>query len=263
MPDEILNGEKQEVKEVQEAIPTSETPADSSIETDGQLPEGVSERTKEQFEKLKEHNRQLAEQLKQQNAQPKISALDSLMPQQDFSQFVPQWATQQEVEDVIKDIVDSEGYVDTALLKNKLEESKNIAKQAAIAAQEAINEAKQIKAQFSKMNQDQIVSKTHSSFPEVDPNSDKFNPVLYELVKNEMIGQMMQGKQDFYGATQKWVTTLNASKPQVDTQTSAKEHINTGGQSKPEQNIEHDRLTQGAAAGDVNALGQLLKNSGY
>lgn len=259
MPDEIINEGQEKVKEVQEAIPTSEIPADSSIETDGQLPEGVSERTRQQFEKLKEHNRQLAEQLKEKT-QPKSSALDSLMP---TAPIEVQGFEQKEVEEVMKDIVDADGYVDTALLKSKLEESRNVAKQATVFAQQAINEAKQAKAAIDNMSKEQVVAKTHASFPEVDPNSDKFNPVLYDLVRNELIGQMMQGKQDFYSATEKWINTLKAQQPKVDTEASSREHINTGGQSRPDQSIDHARLVQGTLNGDALSIGERLKLSGY
>lgn len=260
MPDEIINEGQETVKEVQEAIPTSEIPADSSIETEGQLPEGVSERTRQQFEKLKEHNRQLAEQLKQ-NLQPKSSALDSLMPQQSIPEV--KGFDKEEVEDVMKDIVDADGYVDTALLKSKLEESRNVAKQAIEAAKQATQMAQQAKAEVGKFSQDQIVAKTHGAFPEVDPNSSSFNPVLYELVRNELVGQMLQGKQDFYAATEKWSNVLKSQQPKVDSETSAKEHINTGGQSKPEQESDHARLVQGTLNGDVLSIAERMKRAGY
>jgi len=276
MPDEI-KGQDQEVKEqAPSPMPSENQPTEeSTIETEGSLPEGVSDRTKQEFEKLKAKNKELAEKLSSYEKPSKVpSVLDSLRPQP-VTDAAPQAQVQvtpedmgnlshQQVDDIVKDLVDANGYVDEALLKKRLLEANEKAKAAEDRAKMAEQKAEQAVAEVSRFSQGQQVQKTHADFPEVDPDSDKFNPTLYELVRNELIGQMLEGKQDFHAATRKWVEKLGLRQPAEKQESiAAKEHINAGESTKPNTRLSHERLVQGTMDGDENAIYERLKRSGY
>lgn len=272
MPDEIneaINGQGTEPS----SLPNENQPADIQSETTGELPEGVREKTKAEFEKLKEHNRQLAEQLEAERAskakQPMLSVLDSLKP----TYVEPQAPVltkedtgnlpQQKVEDIVAQLTDENGYIDEALLKKTLQDARIQAKKAEERAVSAEQKADQAIASVSRFNQSQTVAKTHADFPEVDPDSEKFNPKLYNLVKNELVGQMLEGREDFYSATKKWVDELGLRTPSESKESvTAKEHINASGASKPDTGVSNDQLVKRTWEGDRDAISERLKKIG-
>jgi hypothetical protein len=113
------NGQEQIEEQTIEAVPTSEQPAEE-VQSQDELPDQVSERTRAEFEKLKQHNQQLAE---------KVAALEGAKPQStsvldEFLSSTPaeptasaQVAAHPQQQD---QFVDNEGFVDPALLNAKL-----------------------------------------------------------------------------------------------------------------------------------------------
>ena len=262
MPDEIIMADQEGQGQEPSPMPSENQPAEVK---ENELPDGVSERTKAEFEKLKQHNKELAEELKRVKT-PQPSVLDSLRPTQPV---IPQEMTEnlnkQQVDDIVTGLVDENGYIDEALLKNRLLDANKQAQTAIEEAKQAKMEAQQARAEVSQFNHTQQTVKTHSDFPEVDPNSDVFNADLYELVRNEMVGQMINGhKEDFYGATRKWVEKLSLrQKVEKQENVVAKEQINAGGSSKNDNRITHDSLVRGTMEGNADAIYQRLKNGGY
>ena len=254
MPDEIQKGQDIEVKEqTQVEMPATEIKPE-------ELPQDASERTKQEFEKLKARNKELAEKLAQREREEANSLLDSLtkpIQQEIANSNVPQG----QVEDIVKDLTDENGYINEALLKKTLREASERANQATQAAQLAQQSAKKAEDRISRYEQNENAKKAYSEFPQADPENEAYDPRFLEQVKNEMIGQAMNRVQpNFYEACKKWAT-LNQPKPQT-VQVAAKEQINAGGsQTKP--TVSHDSLVEGTRKGDHNSIAARLAASGF
>lgn len=190
-------------------LPVEETtqpmPSENKPEVEDSLPDEVSERTKEQFAKLTEKNKELASKLEllekvNQPERPKVSALESLRPQSQAT--VP--TVEPEKEEPEESLIDENGYIDEARLQKGLNSSKSKAKNAeekALIAQQKAEEAMRRIEEYEITNEKKRV---HSDFPEIDPYSEKFNPKLYDQVSKEMLWNLVNvGKEDFYGTTAK------------------------------------------------------------
>ncbi len=259
MPDKI-NGQDNEVKDVQEEVTTSKTPADDS------LPEDANERTKEQFEKLKQHNKELADELaKAKNYQlkePSLSVLDSLRPNPQFTKPVEQTPPS------YGNLVDENGFVDAALLERRQRETEQ-------RAFNAEQEARLAREKYEKLEETQTTKKVHEEYPWLDPDSPKYDKKFYNLVRNEMIGQFTEGKSDFMAAAKKIKEELydpkanepneteEAKKEAIETfkQNTAKEQIQTTGSARP--NTSKDELVRGTRKGDADSIFARLQASGY
>jgi len=196
--EELTQGEEQP-----EEMPASEEPTEEPQEEtqEDELPEDAKERTREQFEKLKAHNKQLAEENKQLkgNSQPIPSVLDYLTPAQvpQAQQFAPpqQFAqsTPQQEQQPEPQLVDENGYVNADVLRRELDE----AKQARKKAEEAEKRAMEAEGRISRFEQDAETKKLYDAYPELDPLNENFNQDAYNLVKNELTGQIVNtGKRD-------------------------------------------------------------------
>lgn len=263
MSEDTMNGQKEVDETTTEAVPTSEKPAEQTEQTDD-LPEDVSERTRLQFEKLKAQKRAVEEEnalLKQSQtkAQPQYSSvLDELNPQTPaVGNLKPD-----QVADITQSLMDKEGYIDPDLLNKTLRDAEERAKRAEAKAEEASK-------RIEKFEETQIVSKVHAQFPQLDPHSPSFDPRFWELTKNEMIGQLMQGKQDYAAAAKKVSGFLNQEKVK-ETKVEEKQKVisqreqaaATTGAVKPNSG-EYERLVDGSRAGDSLSIGQRLAANGY
>jgi len=256
MPDEIQQGQDIEVKEqTQVEVPTTEEkPAE------GELPSEVSERTRQEFEKLKQRNKDLAEKLAKHEMENTNSVLDSLTkPVADIvnNSNLPQ----NQVEDIVQNLTDENGYIDEALLKKTLQESSQTANNAVQAARLAQESARKAEERINKYEQDENTKKAYSDFPQADPDNDNFDPKFIELVKNEMIGQAMNRiKPNFYEACKKWsaINTPVQAKPE---QVVAKEQVNAGG-SNTKPSASHESLVEGTMKGDHNSIAARLAAAG-
>lgn len=255
MPDEIQNGQDIVVKEqTQTEMPAVETKPEG-------LPQDASERTKQEFEKLKAKNKELAEKLAQREQEETNALLDSLTkPVQ--QEIVNSNLPQNQVENIVQNLTDENGYIDEALLKKTLQESSQTANNAVQAARLAQESARKAEDRINKYEQDENTKKAYNQFPQADPDNDNFDPRFIELVKNEMIGQAMNRiKPNFYEACKKWstFTTPVQAKPE---QVAAKEQINAGGtNTKPSFN--HDSLVEGTRRGDHDSIAARLAASGF
>lgn len=229
---------------------------DGSIDSD-------NERTKQEFEKLKARNKELSEKLTQLEEQQvaKQSVLDELLPRaNDYGNLTPS-----QVSEIAEDLIDEQGYVDMSLLKKTLAEQNTRARKAEERADQAI-------AKVEKFEQNQQVSKAHELYPQLDPYSQKFDPRFYKAVKNELVEQMMNGKQDmigaanavtewFYPKSQTQAQAPQESKKEVVTQ--REQTVSVGSNQPVSEDDEHDNLVEGTLKGDNTAIGERLMRSGY
>lgn len=185
-----------------------------------ELPDDVKERTREQFEKLKAHNKQLAEEKQKAeeelqrlkgSSQPIPSVLDYLspvvpqvpqyvpqtpqfVPQMQYPQYSPQVPQQEE------QLFDDGGYINQDVLRKELAE----AKKAREKAEEAERRARDAESRISKFEQDNETKALYQAYPELDPLSGVFNQDAWDLVLNELTGQIVKtGKRDSMQAAQK------------------------------------------------------------
>lgn len=189
--EQILEGiQDVQGEETPEELSTLEEPTDAPVE--GELPEDAKERTRREFEKLKEHNKQLAEENKKLKgqSQPFPSVLESYLAgpvtpvapvyqQPVYQQPAPQPQPQA--------LIDDQGYVNADVLQRQLE----IAELASRKAEEAQERARQAEERITRFEIDNETRKLYESYPELDPASPDFNEEAYSLVKNELTGQIV------------------------------------------------------------------------
>jgi hypothetical protein len=268
MPDEPKGTDSVAEEKQPDSIPESE----QTTEVESELPEDASERTREQFEKLKKHNEELQKQLKAQADQkPATSVFDEFLNPGDSEPKVPAPSSfefkglpQKQVEDTIQNLVDKDGYLDEKVLKNTLNELKK-------AAQDAKEEAANLRKEVQKREENDQVRQTHKKYPQLDPKSSNFDPKFFEKVKKEMIVQFVNGSRDFMKAADTIAEDypLKSGEPS-DTQKKQDQvrQINAIGSSasrsstKPAPSSQEDEdLVRRTRAGDTSALMERLKRA--
>ena len=262
MPDEIQKGQEVEVKENPVEVSATEQPAEVKTEEqkEGELPETASDRTKQEFAKLKQHNKELAEKLNKQDMQQTNSLIDTLSGGKES--IAPNLQPAQ-VNDIVKDLTDENGYINEALLKKTLNDANSIANQAVNSARQAQESAKKAEQRIAQYEQSEQTRRAYTDFPQTNPDSDNYDPKFLNLVRNEMIGQAMNKvRPNFYEACKKWTNELKQPQAQPDKETIAqKVQINAGG-SKPEP-LNHEKLVEGTLKGDHNSIAARLAASGF
>lgn len=201
MSEETQNGQVEEVVtpegEEQQPVemPTTEEPSN-------ELPEDASERTKQQFEKLKEHNKKLKKELEAaKGGQPKPpSLLESYVLHQPTAPVSTPNLSQTQVAEITKQVVDAEGYLNQDELEARLRKADE-AEQRARQAEQRANQALEKVARFEVDAQTRALYAKH---PQLDPSSQTFDPEFYELTKNELLSQLVNGgTQDALAAADK------------------------------------------------------------
>ena len=194
----------------QEAMPASEEKptdqpleeAEQAVETNQEedltLPDGVSERTRQQFEKLKRKNRELAQKLsKVESSEPEKveSVFESLHPEvktQPSTNVQPNAGdyanlNQQQVTEIANQFVDADGNVDI----NGLNQALN---QANLQAQQARVEAARAREEIARFEENQQTKEAYAKYPQLDPlNKGKFDRKFYELVRDRMVSNFARG----------------------------------------------------------------------
>ncbi len=243
------------------AIPTENKPADTEV---SQLPDEASERTKVEFEKLKQHNADLKAELDVYKT--KKSVLDDLRPSTETVLPPTPSLTQTKVEEIKSSLVDENGYVDVARLEKALKDADERARRAE-------ERALAVESKVQNSEEKIQVREVHKEFPNLDPHSESFDPKFYELVRLELIGQMMNGEQDMAKAAKK-VASLYTPAPdvskareeavkeykgKVEKRSQATESNGGRGTSEPS---EREELRKRTMEGDRNALFKRLQASG-
>ena len=279
MPDETTRQDT--VKDTPTDLPTENQPADveeQSEETEGSLPEDTKERTKAEFEKLKKANQELKEKLDAKEGTTKQSVLDSLRPQAPVQQqkVAPnankyQNLDQKQVDKVVDDLVDADGYVDTARLKETLQKANQQAAQATAEARQARVAAQQASQKVSHYAETEEMKRVHKDYPTLDPEGKDFDPVFFDLVRDRVISQMTKGGQDVHLAAEE-ISKIYKSDTQKATEeadakvqatTTAKEQINASGSSAPNRGTSQEDLVRGTMQGDRQSMYERMKKSGY
>jgi len=260
MPDEVQNDQTVVVEETQpeEVITSNET--ENNGESEG-LPENASDRTREQFEKLKKHNQELAEKVKKyENIGSPFDALRPPLSSNPVSTNVPMPFQDGQTEN----LVDTEGYIDDKVLKRELAQAKEEARKARI-------EAQYIRENVQRIEENQQVREAHREFPQLDPKSEKFNPKFFEAVKNKLVSQMIAGERDLLKASKEvaeWFPLeqkKEISPEQIKKEEQAR-RANLSGTTVShvaESGTDQSDLERRTRLGDTNALLERLRRSGF
>lgn len=162
-----------EQKQTEELPPTDEASTDEE-----QLPEDTSERTKKNFEKIREENRRLKEQLEQFGN----SVFDSFRPQQVAEVNTEAFGNlnQHQVDSIKSQFVDEDGNVDI----NGLNQALTQANQRAAAAEA---EARKTRESLERFEESQQVREAHAVHPWLNPKDPNFDPVRFEMVRDRIL----------------------------------------------------------------------------
>ena len=281
MSDETQLGQAENVlieKDTQESLPNSNQPADVKVTTpapEGELPEEVKERTKAEFEKLKEANRLLKQELEASRPKPQ-SVLESLRPQggqvdkKEIATLIEDNTDLKgnEVEDVIKQLVDEDNYLDTDKLKKVLADNSHKMSMAEQRAAKAEEVAKMASEKVTKFEETEQMKRVYQEFPTLNPESENFDERFFQLVRNEMIGQLMEnGQQDLTAATKKVMDIYRpgeAEAKKLEAATTQREQASAGvSAAQGKADLNQEDLVNRTKKGDREAIYARLQASGY
>lgn len=235
------------------------------------------DRTSEQFDKLTGSNKQLKQEneaLKDVIASltpdpvPDMQTLDPVViPQaQEYKNL-----SQKEIDGVYSSMIDEQGYLDGNKLISTLKGMDDRVKQAELRADQIARQAAAERTAREEMSRSKEAEELHNKYPHLDPNSEVFDKVFYDAVRNEMIGQMLDGKQDPMAAADKWAPKFisepqsmkkeEEKKQQAD---EAKSNINaniprSGNSRGYYDNSETETLREGIMSGKRGALAEMLR----
>jgi hypothetical protein len=281
MSDETQIGQAESApieKDTQESLSNSNQPADVEVNTptpEGELPEEVKERTKAEFEKLKEANRLLKQELEASRPKPQ-SVLESLRPQggqvdkKEIATLIEDNTDLKgnEVDDVIKQLVDEDNYLDTDKLKKVLADNSrkmSMAEQRAAKAEEVAQMASEKVTKFEETEQ---MKRVYQEFPTLNPESENFDERFFQLVRNEMIGQLMEnGQQDLTTATKKVMDIYRhgeAEAKKLEAATTQREQASAGvSAAQGKADLNQEDLVNRTKKGDREAIYARLQAAGY
>jgi hypothetical protein len=229
MPEEVQQDQNEQQPQADaqsEGNVSEEVVASTEPQEPGDLPETASERTKAEFEKLKEANKRLKEELDARSSgqqkpslletyldtspfQPPVAPQMPQMPQLPILQNVSQATAEAEA----KKLYDEQGYVDA----NELDRRLSLIAQAEARAKAAEDKANKALERVARFEIDSEKKLLHAAYPELDPSSDKFNPKAFELVRDRMLGQLVEtGQQNAMKAADEMSELFR--KPQITPQ---------------------------------------------
>ncbi|MCK5616171.1 hypothetical protein KAR91_80650 [Candidatus Pacearchaeota archaeon] len=201
--------------ETPEAMSTSNEPTEGAVDANTaqpqsegeQLDPSVKERTKEQFKKLKAEKEALKKQLDKRSQIP--SVLDFLSrpapvvqpeTRRQYIQPVQPPVVPAPVTSPASQLVNEDGYVNADVLTTELAE----AKRATQVAQAAERRAMEAEMRVARFEQDAETKALYEAYPELDPMSEVFNKDAYDLVRNDIAGQLVHsGKRDAMDAAKR------------------------------------------------------------
>ena len=281
MSDETQIGQAESApieKDTQESLSNSNQPADVKAVTptpEGELPEEVKERTKAEFEKLKEANRLLKQELEASRPKPQ-SVLESLRPQggqvdkKEIATLIEDNTDLKgsEVDDVIKQLVDEDNYLDTDKLKKVLADNSRKMSMAEQRAAKAEEVAKMASEKVTKFEETEQMKRVYQEFPTLNPESENFDERFFQLVRNEMIGQLMEnGQQDLTAATKKVMDIYRpgeAEAKKLEAATTQREQASAGvSAAQGKADLNQEDLVNRTKKGDREAIYARLQASGY
>jgi len=248
-------------KEPQEPVPSSE-PAEAEVkavdatveaDADADLPEGVSERTKEQFNKLKEANKALKEQLdKKAEIEP---IFESMRPKTDTG------LTQGQLDQV----TDTDQYGNKFINEERL----------GVLLSQNTQKAEAAVAQVNRFIEDQQTREAFTAIPQLDPKNDKFDPELHKATRAFLLDSMVNPSEygsralSYKEAGEIAMKATNAEIAKVEqeanAQQSAKEQgsLEATGRSdrRTQTETSEEELRHKIRSGDENALASVFEES--
>ena len=281
----------EEPKEEPKAEPKVEGADDKAEPT-----EEPKERTKKQFEKLTQSNKNLKKEndkIKDEarkmakeglvstlvQEQPKAPAYDwdkmvtnKVPPAQLYSNL-----TQKDVKTTMDELVDDQGYVNTDLLKETLNNANRQVQTARVETAQLRQQVNNKLRSIDDFQRTEVARRVHRKFPQLDPDSDKFIPEYYEDTRDKMISNLAKGlPEDFMGSAEKfskrYITKEEPKEEEPKVKKSQKEQqaaisqINaTGTKVKSSQRPygKHAELVKAVQQGKKGALAERLKRSGF
>lgn len=192
------------------------------IESQEEVPK-QSERTKEQIDKLTEHNAELKEERDKY-----INVLESIRPEpQPEPQTQPiievpkaseyDNLQQKDIDRVFAEMQGTDGFIDGAKLQTFLKDLDTRTRIAEERAAQAEAHAKRVEVSANEKDVSVNVQALHAKYPQLNPESENFDVTFWELVRNDLIGQAIEGKEDVMAAADKWYDKLpSVSESQTD-----------------------------------------------
>lgn len=244
------------------------------------------DRTSEQFDKLKEHNSELKEETEvlQEEVKTYKNLLESLKPEGYTAPSptpipVPtpekyDNLSQEEIDNVVNDMIDPNGYLDGSKLAQRLakdDADKKGLRERLKRIEEHVTRREAAEEEVKKTDK---MKQVHDKYPTLDPSSgEKIDDRFYDLVRNELIGQFMKGKEEPMEAADKVYKLLygddmnKKQKEDLVKKDDAKRTINA---TRPRSNsmagyykdAQDDALVDKVRQGKKGALAELLKRRG-
>lgn len=247
-----------------------------------QLPDEAKDRTRKEFEKLLDENRQLKSKIQKQNYG--TSVFDSFRPTQTLPQQpAPQVRTenssngylnQRQVDSIASQFVDEEGNVDINGLNNALSSAEN-------RAQQAMNIAQKSEERLVRFEESQQAKEAHAIHTWLDPEQPDFDSVKFELVRDRLLREKYyEGKELSLLEAANQVLgisganaggSFNLNKVKEDAINAYKQGLTVrkqqapleSGKGEPRQlNNNLQELRERTRRGDQNALAERLRNIG-
>jgi len=284
------NGQNQGQGSAPAAMPTANKPAEviappapeaRPAEGQGEIPKEVSERTRQEFEKLKAKNQELAKKLEafEKPTAPRSSAFDLFVPQESSvpvptpvpQMFGPQTPKAQ-AEAIPQIAPDENGYVDLSQVNQTVARVNEAIKQIEEKAKTADERSRKAVDKVSKYEHTDKTLKTYAVHPYLDPNGKQFDEKFSELVKRELLFRMYSGgSQDYLDAANTVKDNYyDPSKKTPIVDTKRQETVAQRDQITPPQGggyapppVDENYLVEGTRRGDAIAINERLKRSGY
>lgn len=282
MDENILDEAKQEHansvpgEDTQEAdMPSVEEKPTETDDNFGELPEEVSERTREQFEKLRQANNELAEKLRRlENSEYGESVFDYFQSNQvqgkkaDTSVATAadyQHLNQRQVDNIVNNFVADDGTVDIQALNQALVNANKKAEQAVARSQAAVD-------RLRRSEEKRQVAEAHAKHPWLDPRSPDFDSEGYNLVRDRIVRNMWEGKEQSLAEVADSVTKFY--KPRIDVSAEKKKAVEeyketqakkaqagsvSASRAAPRDDASLDDLRKRTLAGDKSALDARLE----
>lgn len=227
----------------------------------GALPDNASERTRQEFEKLKQHNKELAERLANLEASRGTTPVTTTTVADELRFPRPEPVNDADISKTIQDLTDKDGYLDEAKLKAVLKKNQDaavVAQQAALAAEERV----------TKFEEREQMREARGIAPEFDPFNRDYNPEFYDkVVLNLQRMKLKTGKMDIVQATKEVKAELEKSKNKdkgSEKVVEQRQQINAvPSERRSDTKYSSDELVLRSRQGDRSAIYDRLKRSGY
>lgn len=264
---EDIVGQPEPLGDNQESPMPSEDEKSAENLEEGQLPEEVSERTRKEFEKLKNANKELSEKLKKTESEGVLNNVyenlftptPKAVPQQSVTHL-----SEAQVDNIAMRFVDDEGNVNIDALNRALTDANERAKRA---EQEALKARESV----AKDREQREVQEAHAKFPWLNPKDPSFDRQAFELVRDRLVRSMIEGTQkplveiaaqvmEVYKPIDVSQAKEQAVQEFKDTQTKKAQASSVSqGKGMPRESTDYSELRTRTMLGDESAIAERLR----